>query len=265
MRLSLTSNDGISQMISTILLLGIIVALASVIYLIVLSNPLPENNPKVDLVATLQSDAIVITHKGGHPLDKNTTIEVAIGNTTTYHQPTRDIIEDGQWTIGEYLLIPYDFQDNQISQQASIKVVDTESNIMRLIGTMELTADCDLGINFLISPKNYSVEYEIINLTVTNYDEAQTASDITITFHHPLDLNLSHINCQQGNYSESIDVWTIPSLQPDTSTTLSINARAKYLGSTGQIKISATIQSSTPYDPYPENNYASITLFDNIE
>ena len=59
------SNNAVSELLGTILLLGIAVAIFSVLYLIVLSQSFDTSEPNPTIVATIEDNYIIFEHRGG--------------------------------------------------------------------------------------------------------------------------------------------------------------------------------------------------------
>ena len=68
------SKDAVSEILGTVLLLAMAVALFAVIYIIVFSITITTTPPIVNLVGSLDGENVIIEHHGGESLDNNVNI-----------------------------------------------------------------------------------------------------------------------------------------------------------------------------------------------
>lgn len=103
-------DKAISQIIASTLLLLIGLAILSTVYMYVLSYPEPNPVPNVEIFGEIEDGNIVLTHRGGEPLDFKTEIRLMIGgNPKNITVGEGDYLdnkskENGQWDIGEQLV-----------------------------------------------------------------------------------------------------------------------------------------------------------------
>jgi len=143
------TNLGVSDVIGTILLLGMAVALFSVLSAVVLSYPFQPSTPTVDIIGFVdtENNNIVLEHRGGEDLPLNTKIIVIINNTDRYQMNLSDDFllsnkskEDGFWNIGENVII--DPSRNLASgldltvSVVDVTVVDDKSKSVIMMGTL---------------------------------------------------------------------------------------------------------------------------------
>jgi FlaG/FlaF family flagellin (archaellin) len=139
------ANRAISDVVATILLLGITVALFAVVSLVVLSYPIPESTPEVNIVGYVDNNIITVEHNGGYDLNLNTIIIVFINNTNSYEFTVDELINDVElrengWNIGE--IIKIDTMDIPIgyditSSLVEITVIDGKSNSIVMTGIIQ--------------------------------------------------------------------------------------------------------------------------------
>ena len=105
-------SNSISNVFGTILLLGILVIIFSMLYTIILSQPLEVESPYPNLIASIEGDYIVITHNGGNDLslDSNISFDVGLGQETNGY--IEDLNGDGSWNIGEKYYAYFDLLPN---------------------------------------------------------------------------------------------------------------------------------------------------------
>lgn len=150
---NLLGNEGVSEVVGTILLLTIAVAAFSVFAIYVMSSTTPSaSSPDVNLVAYVdENQHIIVEHKGGEDLDlDNIKIVISKGfvdrRTCRFHagQPTLDHTQfsqgngDEYWNIGEYLDIDALAVFGGITGwQIEMTIVDEVSNSIILSGVLQ--------------------------------------------------------------------------------------------------------------------------------
>jgi FlaG/FlaF family flagellin (archaellin) len=134
-------QDGaVSEVIGAILMVGIGVALFSVLYFIVMSYPFTPPVPSVDIVGSIQGNSIVLEHRGGDSLDQNATVSFIVGGTRTSNTVgffLNDTNGNDRWDIGEQLVYRYNLSGNMTGLQVEATVVDRDSNSIMMIGVLQ--------------------------------------------------------------------------------------------------------------------------------
>jgi len=101
-------DKAISQILGATLLLLIGLAILSTVYMYVLSYPLPNPAPYVEIVGSIEDGNIVLTHRGGEALDFDTEVRLMMGenpkNITVGDYLDSESKEDEKWGIGEQLV-----------------------------------------------------------------------------------------------------------------------------------------------------------------
>ena len=112
------SDDMVTEIVGTVLLLGIAVVVFFTLYGVVLSSPSPSSTSSVNLVSTIEGSYIVIEHRGGEELALDTEILIEIagekmpvdGKTLTARDLLDDVSKkDGVWNVGERLFYPFEY------------------------------------------------------------------------------------------------------------------------------------------------------------
>ncbi len=132
------SNEGVSEMVGTILLLGIAVVIFSILYVYVLSAPTPSSSSHTNLIAYVQDNNVTIEHKGGESLGLDTKIIITIDstrNTTTIKGYLKDVNGDGLWNIGERVICNPGISINGL--QVEVTVIDVKSKSIILSGIIQ--------------------------------------------------------------------------------------------------------------------------------
>ena len=141
------ANEAVSDIVGTVLLLGMTIALFSVLCIGVLSYPSSPSEPAVNLVGSIKGTYIFLEHCGGEPLDLDTKVIITVGSRQSYsifvgdENPSEPYLNeeakvDNKWGIGECLVI----RDPSIGgEYVKISVVDTESNSVIMQGSLKGT------------------------------------------------------------------------------------------------------------------------------
>jgi len=152
------SDDAVSEVIGAILMVGIGVALFSILYFIVMSYPFTPSSPVVDIVGTIEGNNIILEHRGGDSLDLDVTVSFIVGGTrisATVDDYLIDSNGNNRWDIGERLVYP---SGDMTNLQVEATVVDMDSNSIVMMGVLqegETTAIPSLATSVgTISPYN---------------------------------------------------------------------------------------------------------------
>ncbi len=136
----INSNNAVTEIIGTILLLAIAIALFSIVHFIVFSYPFPNIAPSVSIVGTIEEGKIIIEHHGGVPLSLDTEIHFRIGSESDIitisgdNYLSSEAKDDLRWGIGEKII----YQDiDPTGENVEIIVVDVESNSVVMRSTLQ--------------------------------------------------------------------------------------------------------------------------------
>lgn len=138
------TDEAVSEIVGTILLLGITVSLFSVMCVIVLSYPFSPSSPSTNLVGMVEGEYLLIEHRGGKALDLGTKVSLTIGDNMSKIIIVGDYLNneskgDNRWGIGEWFV----YQNNNITgKKVGIAVVDIESDSVILIETFQGNEGC---------------------------------------------------------------------------------------------------------------------------
>jgi hypothetical protein len=131
-------DDAVSEVIGAILMVGIGVALFSILYFIVMSYPFTPSVPSVDIVGSIEGSNIVLEHRGGDSLDQNATVSFMVGGTRTSNTVGFFLIDTNKnhrWDVGEHLV--YHPPENMTNLQVEATVVDRNSNSIVMMGVLQ--------------------------------------------------------------------------------------------------------------------------------
>lgn len=137
------ADEAVSDLVGTVLLLGMAVLFFSILSAVVLSYPISSSSPSTNLVGTIEGEYLLIEHRGGEPLsletkvilfmDNGTSKSILIGDENYLDDEAK---KDNLWGIGEWFI----YQDEDImNEQVMITVVDAESSSVILRGTLQGT------------------------------------------------------------------------------------------------------------------------------
>lgn len=128
-RIKNNQNRAVSEVVGTILLLGISVTLFSVIYAMVLGIPYSPPTPTVNIVYSLNDNNLTLTNLGGKTLGLDTKIKILINDTLykTYNLTT-------SWGIGQELIFDLSEYINDIDYSVEVLVIDSSSNSIVMMG-----------------------------------------------------------------------------------------------------------------------------------
>lgn len=162
---ALHSNNAVSEIIGTVLLLGMAVALFSVIYYIVLTPY--QSTPLVNarFFGEVENDTIIITHYGGESIvlsDSN--LSATIDGNIVFAFELTDTNSNGKWDIGEKMQYQH---GNILQAEVSVTVTDKISNSILFVGTLQeegpgiLPLSLDTSINsfsqYLVTDSELSI------------------------------------------------------------------------------------------------------------
>jgi len=131
-------NHAVSEIVGTVMLLGIAIAMFTLVQLfafgLLSENP---NSPSVRLVASIENGEVVIFHNGGESLPSNTRILFTINDgksiTNSINVSDDNYLKESEnsdkiWDIGEKVVYSLPLSYNAGSDSVSVMVVDVSSN-----------------------------------------------------------------------------------------------------------------------------------------
>ena len=161
----------VTEIIGTMLMLVMATSSFTVVYYNVVSVPTPNPAPIVELSGMIDDNQVIVTHRGGVPLDLDTELTLNVGGTQKSFR-VRDFLdskskEDGVWGLSEKVVFPleYDF-DYSVYPNLDINIIDRESNSILMTGITKINPTCDLSL--MITVDNFNPEeFEIIDALET--------------------------------------------------------------------------------------------------
>jgi uncharacterized repeat protein (TIGR01451 family) len=222
-------NLAVTEIVGTIIMLGIATSSLSVVYYNVASAPTPNPAPIVEISGMFEDNQIIVTHQGGVPLDLDTELVLNVGGSQKSFR-VGDFLdskskEDGVWGLSENVIYPveYDF-DYSVYPTLDINVIDKGSNSLLMTGITRVNPTCDIGITLIVdnlTPREY--ENVIFTIRVTNHGNIN-ASGASIEFLLPDGLSYYSSTMDQGSYNNSNGIWDIGQLLTEQYVDLTVHA-----------------------------------------
>ncbi len=224
------SNEMVSEILGTVLLIGIVVAIFSTMYVSVVSYPHPEPSTYARLVATLEGNNIIIEHRGGDALSLNTKFQIVIGDNTTTRTIGKENYLDNEakkdklWNVGERLVFPFNYSLNY--SEAQITVVDRNSNSLIMMGSLDITPESDVGLKVTVDNEFPKILDNVtFTITVTNYRGDLDYTGVIVKYILPKGLiHKSNFSTTETSYDNSTGIWNVGKLEVRKSAILTINA-----------------------------------------
>jgi len=139
-------NHAVSEIVGTVLLLGIAIAMFTLVQLfafgLLSENP---NSPSVRLIASIENGNVTIYHNGGESLPSNTkilfTIKDGFTDTTNITVGDDDYLNEsnsnGKWDIGEKVVYGLPLSYTAGSDSVLVMVLDISSNSVIMSATIK--------------------------------------------------------------------------------------------------------------------------------
>ena len=146
--------DAVSEILGSMLLVLMAVAMFSIVYSMVLSMTPGPGTPQATLAFSVDAGNITINHCGGEALDPNTEIVYIIDNqtirTTIKDNYTNwDNNSDGKFNLGEQLVYPY---NNILRSNLTVEVIDPISNSIIMMSRIDRKYILPPQINTHVDP-----------------------------------------------------------------------------------------------------------------
>lgn len=123
------SNKAVSEVVGTLLLLGMSISFFTVIYISVLTLYPTATSPSVDFICSVDDNNVTLEHRGGKSLNLDTELILSIDSIndkfTAGDYLNNEAKVNGVWNIGERVVYPVgDITDKKVS----LTVIDIKSN-----------------------------------------------------------------------------------------------------------------------------------------
>lgn len=134
MKRIMKNKKAVSEIVGTIMLLGMAIALFTLVQFMAINYPFNEPNPSVRLSAAIDGDIVVVVHQGGGALSMDTEITFVVIHEDGTSESPYVLTPDDDWTIGEK--IKYDISSISNVKEVRITIIDVESNSVIMQGTV---------------------------------------------------------------------------------------------------------------------------------
>ncbi|MCJ7572089.1 MAG: type IV pilin N-terminal domain-containing protein, partial [Candidatus Thermoplasmatota archaeon] len=167
-------DSAVSEVVGTILLLGISVTLFSIVYTMILSTPYSPPTPNANIAYSLNDKNLTLTHVGGKPLELNTEVRILINNTLCKSFKVGAYLDanDKYWDMGEQLVCNLSGNINEIDYSVEVQVIDVNSNSIVMMGKTLIKNRSPI----ICSPDPYNDETSVprtltsLNITISDPD-----------------------------------------------------------------------------------------------
>ena len=227
------SYNAVSEVVGTVLMLGIAVAIFAILYFIVISQPLETTEPTPRIIATVEGDNIILEHRGGYELNSDAKITINLGygpETSTVGELLIDTNGNNKWDIGEKLAYPFTYSLD--ISEADVIGVNVEGKEVFLRGTLNIQPVTDIGIEITVDNQYPKVGEKVnITITITHYRGDMNASGIIVKYILPDGLEYKNHITTQGIYNINTGYWTLGNeIRVRGSAILTINANVTAIG-----------------------------------
>jgi len=226
------NNNAVSELVGTILLLGIAVSAFSVIYLQFANDDGPAPQTYVNIHGEILKENITLTHRGGESLDGNGPITFTIAGKPITSNILKYLIDtnaNGKWDFTEE--IKFNFLDesntnydtflNNIDQYEYLnsQAIDQYSNAIEFLGPVFTNYRSDLGV-FATVDNSKPILGDTITFTITLWSyggDVAAAGDVKVNCTLPAGLEFLSYNSDQGPYDNKSGIWHLGNIRTDKS------------------------------------------------
>jgi uncharacterized repeat protein (TIGR01451 family) len=233
---NIRTKIAVSEIIGTLLMLGIATSSFSVIYYNISNSPVPNPAPIVEISGSISENQVVLMHRGGETLSLDTELMIYVGEKTEKIK-IGDFLDneskkDGVWNLGEKVTYPIVYNYDYLTHRyGKICVVDKQSNSLLMTGRVGIEPECDLGIKVEVDNQFPGMETNIIfTITITNNGNINE-TNIIVNFDIPEELFHYRNFSTKGFYENSTGLWDVGNLIPEESAVLTIEVTVGERGS----------------------------------
>ena len=226
------NTKAVSELIGTILLLGIVVSAFSIIYLQFANDNGPAPETYVNIVGDIYKENITLTNKGGESLDGKDPIKFTIAEELIECNILKYLIDtnsNGKWDFSEEIKFnfltesntSFDYFLNNMDQfeYLNTQAIDTYSNAIKFQGPVYTNYRSDLGVYATVD-KTKPLLGEIITFTITLWcygGDVAAAGDVKVNCSLPDGLEFLSYTSDQGQYDYESGIWYLGNVRVDKS------------------------------------------------
>ncbi len=221
-KFKLNHNSAVSEVVGTILLLGIAVALFSVVYIALLGTPHLPPTPVSNIAYSINDEIITLTHVGGKPLDLNAEVKIFINDELFESYKLGDYVDvdETNWGLGEKLIFDLSGNISESDYSIGVQVIDVNSNSIVMMGKTIINNRPPI----IYSPEPYNdetyVSKNLASLNITISEPDNDAFNWTIKTEPDIGDNSGSMQI----YTENIFQCNVSGLINDVEYTWYVNA-----------------------------------------
>jgi len=230
------NNHSVSELLGAMLLLFIVIAVMSMIYLVVWNNLEPQEENFVTVSGKIEGNNIVLEHTGGETINTDTYTSFTIAGVKHSVYVKDYLVEENHndvWDFGERLVYHFDYaplynaDDLLAYDNVDIITVDEESNSIILMGPLELHPVSDIGVELFVDNETPGPNETVkITIVVTCYGgEVNGSANIIVKYLIPSGLEFIDYTADEGIYDPSTGFWNISFLSSERPLSIDINAK----------------------------------------
>jgi len=219
MKMKITkSNNAVSEIIGTILILAISVLIFSIVYISFFSVQVAPSAPSVYIAGSVKGTNLILEHCGGESLPLETQVSIYLKDGThnlieikdddgngNYYLPLPDQ-DNNKWDIAEKFTFDLtSMNNNDIYKPIDVHVIDVKSGSIIMSGEFQASLEADLEIS--ISTLNYPPNPISINLELKNHGPS-FAENIQVIFEHSGGLSIDVTNEWNIDYLDAGGIAT---------------------------------------------------------
>jgi len=214
------SNNAVSEIIGTMLLIGISVTLFSVIYVSLFTVEVIPASPSVNMIGTIDKNILILDHIGGEDLSLDTIVimefpdnskkNIIVDDSNNYL--TVEAKADDKWNIGERFTYSLDYEPGfNRYDPLKIMIVDKESNSLIMNANIKEARESDLILTAEYGP---IVNDQITLYIFLNNDGPSMNQNVKVQLDIPDNFEYdSHTG--DGSYEDDTAIWTIDTINKD--------------------------------------------------
>ena len=210
------SNDAISAIIGTMLLLIMAISLISIIYMIVLSDEGPTPLTFIRVEGKVEGNQIIVEHLGGEPIDNHTWVKMVLPDEEVLVRVDElldDTNNDGLWNIGERLIKPFEYNLSIINEYTASDFVAVHEidNCIVFMGPVSFNPVSDVSVKIEVDNTNPTIN-EIVSIRITVEclgGDINASGDVYVKYEIPEGLTFVSSSSSQGTYNNSTGLWYV--------------------------------------------------------
>jgi hypothetical protein len=221
----LNNKCGVTEVLSTVLLLFIASSVMSMVYFQYFTDNGPNSQVHVDIVGEIIKANVTLTHTGGEALAVEDDISFAIGGEEYQYAIGELLIDDnnnGKWDFSEQVIFKdFDINLSRIDQYEYVDVmcIDRISDSLAFNGVISTQYESDIGLYMFIDNLSPDI-WDTINITLSAWcygGDVPGAGNVSINCTLPDGLVYLESNADKGSYDNESGIWNLGNLLVEES------------------------------------------------